>query len=76
MIDFRDYYYLKGLKILYWNYSSKTEFTIKNIEPFKKSTKDVEMEDTPAAGAWPERENPNAARVAEIVDYVKQESDF
>ena len=49
---------------------------MKNIEPFKKSTKDVEMEDTPAAGAWPERENPNAARVAEIVDYVKQESDF
>ena len=34
------------------------------------------MEDTPAAGAWPERENPNAARVAEIVDYVKQENDF
>ena len=34
------------------------------------------MEDTPAAGAWPERENQNAARVAEIVDYVKQENDL
>ena len=32
------------------------------------------MEDTPAAGAWPERENKNAPRVAEIVDYVKQVS--
>lgn len=32
------------------------------------------MEDTAAAGAWPERENKNAARVAEIVDYVKQVS--
>ena len=32
------------------------------------------MEDTAAAGAWPERENKNAGRVAEIVDYVKQVS--
>ena len=29
------------------------------------------MEDTPAAGAWPERENPHSTRVAEVVEYVK-----
>merc|ERR1711935_82475 len=35
------------------------------------STKDVGMEDTPAAGAWPERENQHSTRVAEVVEYVK-----
>ena len=32
------------------------------------------MEDAVAAGAWPEKQNENAERVAEIVDYVKQVS--
>lgn len=38
------------------------------------STKDVGMEDAMAAGAWPEKENPNITRINEIIDYVKQVS--
>ena len=30
------------------------------------------MEDAMAAGAWPEKENPNTTRINEIIDYVKQ----
>ena len=33
---------------------------------------DVGMEDAMAAGAWPEKENPNTTRINEIIDYVKQ----
>ena len=32
------------------------------------------MEDAVAAGAWPEKENPNLARVNQVVEYVKQVS--
>lgn len=29
-----------------------------------------------AAGAWPEKENPNTTRINEIIDYVKQVTPF
>jgi len=37
---------------------------------------DVGMEDAMAAGAWPEKENPNTTRINEIIDYVKQVTPF
>ena len=37
-----------------------------------KSVIDVGMDDAMAAGAWPEKENPNTTRINEIIDYVKQ----